>query len=635
MLVDTVEKFAEALRELKALPRAEPIVVDTETTGLDPWRRENPDRMVGISMTGLWPGLDAKPAYYFTFRHAEGANLPIECLQELRDFLRDREQVFHNAGYDVPILWLDGFDVPTSLQDTIVAAHLCNENEGDEQGFGLKALGVKYLGADADAEEKALAGELKARKLKGKGQRWKLPAALVAPYAIQDVVLTRDLYWNRFAELNRWRLLPLFKEVNRYLLALIRMHIRGVKIDREEILRQSAETKPRMLAAEARIKELAGFDINVNSSQQLQKWLGLSTTNKKYLEELVKSTPREDLQLLLTYRALAKADSTFFIPFQELADALDRLHTSYRLTIVTGRISASKPNLQQLTKNRVGSSIRSCITSSPGTFLVELDFSTIEPRVAAHLSNDPTMRAAFLDGVDFHASVAKRVYNDPSIGKNDPRRDRAKTIGLGCLYNMGSFKTAQSCNLLHEKNADGSWKFHHEEVWAMVDGQLAKVACSRVSEQFCTCEGREWRRKYFDAVPELEPFSKLCVQKATDNNYIRNPISSRVRRFVGKRSPPHKALNSLVQGAAADVLRKALVAVDEEFGWEGHESSGERPRLVLCVHDSLVLEVPFGPNAEQYVRRIKEIMETTTVLSVPTPVDVKFGISWGALAEFK
>jgi DNA polymerase-1 len=625
MLIDTPEKFHEALSAFsRALTPSEPIVTDLETDGLATWRAANPSRMVGISMTGLYGQSDS---YYFTFRHAEGRNLPEELLQPLRDLLRDREQVFHNAQFDLAMLYKEGFQLPAKIQDTIVAASLVNENEGDEQGFGLKPLSVKYLGADADEEERVLGAELKARKLRGKGNMYKLPAALVEPYACQDVKLTRDLYWNRHKELNRWRLLPLFQEVNRYLLALTRMHLRGFMIDREEIARQRATIGPRIETARARLRELAGFDINVNSSAQLQKWLGVTTTKKEYLYEVLASTPREDIQALLTYRGLTKLESMYFEPWCELADINDRLHASFSLTKVTGRISAYSPNLQQVTKDRnTGVSVRRCLKPREGTFLVECDYSTVEPRIAAHFSQDPAMLEAFRKGEDFHTSTAKRVYRDSSILKDDKRRDRAKTIGLGILYGMGSFKAAKSCGLRHEPLPDGTWEYHHELAWTMVDGEIKKVACSEISREFCTCAGKEWVQKYYAALPELEPFARRLKEKAETYKYIRNPISGRVRRFVGKRSSPHKALNSLIQGTAADIMRKALVAVDEWIGWGNDE---DKPRLLLTVHDSILAEIPFGPNAEAHVREIKRLMEDTTTLSVPLTVDVKFGTSWG------
>jgi DNA polymerase-1 len=620
MLVDTPEAFDRMMRELSELAPGEPIVVDTETDGLRAW---NGNRVVGIALHGLYGQADA---YYVPFRHAEGQNLPESYLEPLRTFFRGREQVFHNAIFDIAMLYQDGFDIPHKLQDTIAAAHLCNENEGEDAGFGLKPLAVKYLGAGADDAEKALAAELKARKLRGKGQMWKLPAALVEPYACQDVRLTQKLYWERFRELNRWRLVPLFKEVNRYLLALVRMHIRGFQIDRDEIAKQRLSIGPRIEQTRARLKDLAGFDINPNSSKQLQEWLKVTTTNKQYLTDLVKASPREDVSTLLLYRALTKLEGLYLTPWSELADRNDRVHASFSITKVTGRISAVQPNLQQVTKDRVGASVKSCLRADDGSFLVEWDFSTIEPRVASHFCKDPAMLQAFREGKDFHTSIAKRVYNTQDITKQDPRRDRAKTIGLMVLYGGGSYKTAVACGLRHDKMPDGSWAYHYEEAWAMQDGELVKVACSEISREFCTCSGKAWRRSYYDAVAELEPFNKRLQQKAQTYGYLRNPISGRVRRFVGKRSSPFKALNSLIQGASADILRKAVVAIDEEL--EANPDD-KKPKILMVVHDSVVASIPFSDRAEAYVRRIAHLLETTTKLDVPLVVDTKFGPNWG------
>lgn len=638
MLVDNADAFARALAHLRSLPADEPLCIDTETTGLDPWRRENPDRLVGISVCGL---TTPDTGYYFSWRHAEGDNLPLELMGPIRELLGTRECVYHNAAFDIPMMWHDGFKVPRRIADTLIAAHLANENEGDDnkKGFALKVLGVKYLGASADDEQKALHEHLKARKLRGPGHMWKLPAALVAPYAVQDVHLTRDLYWNRRAELERWRLLPLFEEVSRFLLATIRMSMKGLLIDRDEIGRQRTSIGPRLASTQARIRELAGFDINVNSSKQLQTWLGLKSTAKKDLLAIQAATPREDIQQLLVYRQLKKAESSFFLPLLERADTNDRIHTNYRVAgTVTGRLSSSSPNLQQMSNDERevrAYSVRRCVTApkpptgSSGywdTFLAEFDYSTIEPRIAAHYSQDATMKDAFLKGVDFHTAIAREMYRKKDIDKGE--RTRAKNLGLGILYGMGSYKAAVTLGLRHEKLPHGGYEFHHDLVWVMRDDNLTQVACSEASEEFCSCAGKVFIQKYYTSVPELEPFVRMLRNKASTYGYIRNPVSGRVRRFVGKNSHPHKALNSLIQGTAADILRRALVRLDELF-----EDDPDAPRMTLTVHDSLLFEVKVGPKAADYLRTIKSVMEESTKLDVPIPVDAKIGTSWGGMVD--
>lgn len=637
MLVDNVDAFTRAMAHLRSLPADEPICTDVESDGLDPWKRTNPNRIVGIAMCGL---RTPDTGYYFAFRHGEGQNLPIELLQPLREFYASREHIFHNASFDTVMLWHDGFPIPRKFQDTLIAAHLANENERDDNpksGFALKTLGVKYLGASADDELKELHEHLKARKLRGKGQMWKLPAELVAPYAVKDVLLTRDLYHNRCAELERWRLMPLFAEVNRFLAATIRMSMRGLLIDREEIERQRAAIGPRLAACYARIRELAGFDINPNSSKQLQQWLGLKSTSRKALELILASTPREDIMQLLTYRQLKKADSAFFIPLLERADKNDRVHTNYKVAgTVTGRLSSSEPNLQQWSNDERelrAYSVRRCATAPKpadggywDTFLLELDYSTIEPRIAAHYSRDQVMRDAFIQKHDYHTAIAREMYKKQDINKTE--RTRAKNLGLGILYGMGSYKAAVTLGLRHEKLANGKYEYHHEPVWTMKDDNLVQVDCSEVSEEFCTCAGKGFVQKYYASVPELEPFIRMLRNKAQTYGYIRNPISGRVRRYVGRNSLPHKAFNSLIQGTAADILRRALVRLDEMF-----ENDPDAPRMTLTVHDSLLFEVKVGPKAAEYVALIKDVMENTTKLDVPVVVDAKIGTSWGSMVD--
>lgn len=620
MLVDTLEKFEYAIEVLNAVEG--PLVLDTETSGLYMFAAESPARMVGIAI-GPMAAENTERDFYFTFRHEEGDNLPIGLLQQLRDLCEKRAWLCHNASFDIKILHCDGFALPVAVYDTIVAAHLSNENRPT---FALKDLSAQYFGASSVEENLVMQSELKKRGLKGKGNICKLPASLIAPYALMDIDLTRRLYHVLLKELETWRLLALFLEVNEFLLALIRTEIRGVLLDKEEAQRQISIIGPKIATYAAELHSLAG-DININSPAQLKKWLKLESTAKPVLEEVLERDQRRDIRVLLDYRALTKAESTYFRPLMELADTESRIHTSYKVHgTVTGRLSSSEPNLQNSSRDQSnrGYSVRKCFVAPPGSFLVEADYSAIEPRIAAHYSKDPTMLEAFNQGRDFHSAVARSMYKKDSVSKEE--RTNAKALGLGILYGMGSYKAAVKLGLRHEATGDGGWEVHHEPVWVMSEEEgLVQVPCSTNAE-FCTCAGRAYVRKFYEGLPELEPTIKNVRNHAIRSGYIRNPVTGRCSRFEGTRHP-HKAFNSLIQQTAAEILRRAFTVLDKQF------TRPEDPQIVLTVHDSIAFEVRFGPDAEEQIRTIKRLMEQTTKLDVPVIVDIKVGLSLGNLAE--
>lgn len=621
MLVTTSRQFDDAIAKLS---KSQDVVVDTETSGLAMFSKEGPARMCGIA---IGDAAVAGHDYYFSFRHGEGPNLKIELLDYLRQYLEHKTWLGHNISFDSKILHCDGFSLPSQCQDSMIAAHLVNENE---PSFALKKLAVEHLGKDAAQEDSALQAELKKRKL-SKGDISKLSAELVAPYALADIDLTRRLHANRFFELDRWRLLDLYKEVMAFQLALIRTEIRGIMLDQDEVNRQLETIGPKITDYMAELRKLSGRDINPNSPAQLKNWLNMPSTAHQALVEELEKNPREDIQTLLDYRSLSKAEGTYFRPFLEMVDTSSRLHTSYKVHgTVTGRLSSSEPNLQQLSRDSDKRlySVKKCFRAAEGHFLLECDYSAIEPRIAAHYSNDPTMIDAFVQGKDFHTSVAKSMFKKADINKGE--RQNAKTLGLGVLYGMGANKAAKNLKLRHAR-INGLYEWCDARVWAFSDqGELVECACSEVSPEFCTYAGRSYIRKFYEGLPELEPFVKAVRSTAARNGYIRNPFSGRCRRFEDNGSA-HKSFNSLIQSTAAEILRRAFTKLDGMF----ENMSDLAPKIVLTVHDSIVFEIPFSDMARDYCWVIKETMEETTKLRVPVVVDMKMGYNLGNMVEVK
>lgn len=628
-LITSREDFQAAIDVLRQTTG--PLVVDTETTGLAMFAAKDPARMCSIQI-GPLNAENTDHDYYFSFRHAEGPNLPLELLQPLRELLRLRTWVCHNASFDIKILYCDGFAIPLKVIDTIGEAHLCNENR---RSFALKELCYSIFGAEAVKDDTALKELLRSRKL-GKGDVSKLSAAELCDYGLADIDLTRRLHKVLEPELALWRLSDLSGEVMEFLLALIRVEIRGVRLDQDEVHRQLAAIGPLIEEYRNELITLSGMpDLNLNSPAQLKQWLKLPATDKQTLDDILIRDQRHDIRVLLEYRALAKAESTYFRPFLELADTASRIHTNYKIHgTVTGRLSSSEPNLQNASREGTvmrggvrqerGYSVRRCFVTNPGWNLFEFDYSAVEPRIAAHYSKDPTMIGAFLQGHDFHSAVAKSMFKKSDISSEE--RTSAKTLGLGVLYGMGAFKSAVKLNLRHRQLEDGTLEYHDELVWGLHQetGELTQFPCSGMNAEFCTHAGRGYIKQFYEGLPELEPTIKAVRHVAAKNGYIRNPVTGRCSRFEGHRHP-HKAFNSLIQQTAAEILRRALTKLDKTF------TRQDDPQMVQTVHDSIAIEIPEGPREQEHVKAILEIMEGSTTLDVPLKVDVKCGKSLGTL----
>ncbi len=619
-LVTSTKDFEAALNTLSFC--GDTLVVDVETTGLMPF---NGDRLCSIQIGPAFD-LSTDKDMYFPFRHGEGENLPIELMQPLRELLRGKTILGHNVQFDIKFLWKDGFELPPKVLDTIVAAHSANELE---ESYALKKLCAQLFGDGEVAEDAELQAELRRRRY-GKGDISKLPAPLVAPYGLADLRLTKRLYANRLEELRRWRLEELFYERCRFLTQLLRSEITGIFLDTAEVRRQQAKIGPLIAQYRNNIVEMAkskGIDgINVNSPTQLCKWLALPSTNKQLLDEIIARAvttgeTREDIQTLLDYRAIFKANSTYFEPLLQLADEHSRIHTNYKLHgTVTWRLSSSEPNLQNCSREQSGRlySVRSCLAAPGDSFLLEADYASVEPRLTAHFSKDPGMLEAFRNGYDFHMNTAKYLFNKPNIAKDE--RQTAKTFGLAVIYGLGATRAAKQLGLRHRKLPDGSWEPHNDMAWGFsAEGVLEQYPCSVINAEFCTCAGKAFRGRYYGAIPELEPTMRAVRHKARETGYIRNPLTGSVQRFHDRDRNPHKAFNALIQNSAAEVLRRSFTKLGEMF------TRPEDPKIVLTVHDSIAFEIQENERAAEYARVIKNVMEETTKVDVPLEVELKVG----------
>lgn len=569
MLIDTQEAFEAALEQIKSTPGQ--IFVDCETTGLKPFLG---DRLVGIALL-----MDQRPEvkFYFTFRHSNCLNLNTDSLNQLLQFLPSRTLINHNMKFDLLMLHCDGMQLPKRAYCTMLAAHLLDENGP----LGLKELADKLIDRTSSEESYKLDLLLASRKLT-KGQLHRLQACEVADYAIKDVVLAKKLNDILKPALTSWRLVNLNEEISKFLLAITRTEIRGMPTDVEFAKLKVAESEARLVHIEQTIKNQLGFMVNPNSPKQVCDVLGISSSSKADLDEYLKNTRSlansELVKHILEYRKIAKEKGTYYNRIVTDTTPHGRLHGSFNISgTVSGRLSSSGPNLQNLPKSGK-SEIKNAIRCKPGYKLIEADYSQLELRITAHYADISSWKEAFAKGVDIHQATADATGTD---------RHQAKTTNFGVLY-----------------------------------GQQAKGLSEKLGMSLDEC--KQFLRKYHAGLPTLQPFIDAVTSTAIRNGYIRL-FSGRVRHFNSQWANPKDAFNNLIQGSGAEATRIAITRLDEIF------STQDDPKIIATVHDSIVFELKDDEHINKHAKTIKTIMEDNPWCSVKLVAELKIGDTWGTL----
>lgn len=391
---------------------------------------------------------------------------------------------------------------------------------------------------------------------------------------------------------------------------LLDMQDAGIGIDKEAFRRFLEDSQARLDDLTSKIYEAAGQEFNIRSARQLGDILyeklalpkarktagGQASTAQASLEKLLGKHPI--IEPILEYRKLEKLRSTYLEPLPRLADANNRLHTSFnQSSTATGRLSSSNPNLQNIpVRGPLGGLMRACFTAAPGNLLVSADYSQIELRVLAHLSQDPTLLDAFRKGEDIHSRTAALIFDVAGADVTPDQRRNAKTINFGLIYGMGPQKLAQDLGI------------NMKEAKAFID-------------------------KYFEKLGKLREYFDSIEQSAKDNGYVCTMTGR--RRYIPEiysanqqlRSQARRqAINTCIQGSAADIIKMAMLAAsrDEELKRLG-------ATLILQIHDELLLECP-EKNAAAAGKRLADIMAEVTpggeALSVPLLTDYGQGKSW-------
>ena len=565
MLV-TERNFDRTLDYFSEFPR---LIADTETTGLHPWLG---DRVCGVSLTS--PNLHL--ARYFPFRHAPGGNLSWARLQQLIRFLSRRHLILTgwNIKFDFEMLLMDGLRLPDHAEDVMLACHHMNEND---KPFELKRWAAKYINPNAAEAEQRLLKLLKSRKLK-KGDIAKLRPEEAEEYACDDVRYTERLRQLVYPELKAWKTLKLWRESNQYMLELARMEIHGMKLDIPLLQKYSRQATKKAKVAYDKITNLAGYEINLRSPKQLHNFLRVSSATKEILAQM--DTP--EAHAILKFRAWDKVNHTYYKVWLSRVDSKQILHPNLNLhRVVTGRQSASDPNMHAVPRYRSEYKVKDVVIARPGYRIISADYNQAELRMGVSVAQEENMAKLFLsaDRVDIHQLVADQL----NIG-----RDSAKTINFMILYGGGVEKLAWMLKIPIRKAAQYLERYHKEY----------------------------WHFRYA---------SNWWARRARHQEYIRL-WTGRVRHFNHPLANPKDAFNSLVQGGVAEMLRIAILRLGRIL-WEYDT------HMLLQIHDQILFEAPIG-QITNVAPLIREEMERFDQFLIPPKVDIKVGVRWGQLEDY-
>lgn len=599
--VRIITSESELFSLAQQLSNVNEIALDTETTSTDPMRAQ----LVGISLA-----YQAGEGIYIPVGHRTDPNPQLSTetvLEALRPCLTDPKiaKIGHNLKYDALVLSEHGLEISPYSFDTMIAEWLVHP---DSHHLGLKDMAEEYLGIRMQHIEELIGS--------GKSQRSmsEVTIADAAPYAAADAEVTLQLKPKLEDLLRKSNALSLFTEIEMPLVpVLAQMEKAGIGLDKEFLAELSKDLTQQMGEFAEKIYQKVGFSFNLNSTQQLSKALfetlgikppqgkktssGFYSTAAGVLENIQGEHPVVDW--VLQYRELAKLLSTYINALPEqINPKTGRVHTSFNQTgSVTGRLASSDPNLQNIpTRTEIGRQVRKGFIADPGNLLLSVDYSQIELRIVAHMSQDQAMLAAFRAGQDIHAATAAAIYRIPIEEVTKEQRRHAKAINFGLIYGMSAFGLTRTTDLTLAEAEDFVTAYFEQfpNVKTFLD-QLKKLA----SEQGYV-ETLSGRRRYF---PNL---------RTTTNNNIRN-------------REEREAINAPIQGTAADIIKIATIRLPKAL-----QEANLKARILLQVHDELMLECPDVELGKTY-QVVKEIMENAFPLSIPLITDAKAGKNWGDL----
>jgi DNA polymerase-1 len=589
-----MDEFETLVDRLKS---AHIFAIDTETTSQNPMEA----RLVGLSFA-----LQANEAFYTPCAHdyiGAPQQLPLaEALNRLRPILEDPDikKVGQNIKYDWIVLSRHGVNLEGVVFDTMVASYLLNPSK---RAHNLDQIALDFLG------HKAISFQEVAGKGKNALSFNQILLEKAVPYACEDADITLMAKDELMPKLEEIGLNHLMERVEMPLVpVLMRMEMRGTCVDIDRLHELSKSFEHQLEALEASIYGLAGEEFNINSSQQLGNILfnklklpTLKKTKKKTgfstdVDVLTRLAEEHEIPaLLLKYRTLSKLKSTYADALIDLVNPeTGRIHTSYNQTVTaTGRLSSSDPNLQNIPiRSDEGMEIRRAFVPRKGWKLLSADYSQVELRILAHYSDDQILIRAFEKNEDVHARTAAEVFQVPPSSITPELRRQAKAINFGIIYGMSAFGLSKQLGISQQmaKTYIDNYFARYKGVKRFIDQTLKEAKRTKTAG---TLLGR----------------IRLLPDIGSSNHNVRQAAE-------------RTAVNTPIQGSAADLIKLAMIKVDQEIRDRKLETA-----MLLSVHDELVFEVP-PHELDSVTRLVKEIMEGIWDLKVPLSVNVAVGANW-------
>ncbi|WKC75344.1 DNA polymerase I [Borreliella yangtzensis] len=581
----TTKKELDSL--MTKLKKAKYISIDTETSSLDTYAA----KLIGISIS---------------FKEFEGYYIPIEAkgkvyiekhyiIQKFNNLFESKPKIIgQNYKFDYKILKNNGFDPIPPYFDTMIAAYLIDANSK----ISLDFLAEKYL----------MHKNIKYEDIIQKNDNFaNISLEMATSYSSEDADITFRLF-NIFNEkLKKDGLDKLMYEIEMpFNRVIIEMEENGIYLDKEYLKEYGKELGKELELIENEIIKSIGIDFNLNSPKQMHEILferlnlklpdnmKKDSTDIKVLESLIGQ--HESIENLIKYRQIAKLQSTYTDNLTELINyKTNRLHTSFIQTkTATGRITSINPNLQNIPiKEEKGRKIRKAFKPENGNIFISADYSQIELAILAHLSKDEVLIKAFENNKDIHAETASKLFKIEEKEITPNLRRIAKSINFGIIYRMSDFRLAKELGITKEeaKGFINSYFDSYPKIKEFIINQINFVRNTGYSETISK------RRRY--------------IKEINSNNYIERSAAERI------------AINSIIQGSAADIMKIAMIKVFNEF-----KSKKMKSKILLQVHDEMLIESPIEEENETK-KILKNMMETAYALNLPLRANIETGKSWG------
>lgn len=585
-----IENETELENLLKDINSKKLVCIDFETTGLDTFK----DTIIGISFA-----IKSNEAFYLDLSGRTKIDKD-KCMNLVFDTLEkeDIKVIGHNLKYEYKMMRAIGKSIGNMYFDTMVAAYLINPTRGR---YNMDDLAIAYLSYNT----------IKYADLTDNAKKTLLDAPLkdVVEYACEDADVTFRFYECFAPLLKTHNLEDLFFNIEMPLVSVLAdMEFDGVYISSERMKALSDEYSSLLEKTKEKIYAEAGEEFNLQSPKQLEYILfdkmGIPPTKKtktgfstdeEVLTEL--SQKYKIAEYMLTYRKYAKLKNTYLDVFPTLInEKTGRIHASFNQTVTaTGRLSSSEPNLQNIpVRGEEGREIRNTFIPEKGNLLIAADYSQIELRLLAHFSNDPALVEAFKNNDDIHRKTAMKIYSVSKEHVTASMRNIAKIINFSIIYGKTAFGLSKELGIKRK-------------------------------------EAEDFIKGYFSTYSRVKPFCDEVVEEVRNKGFVRT-MCGRIRDLsktinssnaMARNEAERMALNTLIQGSAADMIKVAMVAIHKEF--KNHLKTA---KIVMQVHDELVVEVSEA-EADKAMTIMKEIMEHSVKANVPIIVDIHKGNSWG------